>query len=234
MGDFCEGLLMESPPNYESYDYSRDWHRKKLNDLAEKAIIRSWIKPARTCLELGTGFGRITKILQSQFDDIVSLDFSRRNLATASKSIPHSVASFIRADIRNLPCESDLFDFIIMIRVAHHLSDPSIVLNEICRVAKNRATVIISLPNPLLSEARKHNRSVHIYTGESGHKIYSTPFSAYSHDRFFLLERRGTGIFENRIAEKFEFLPYLHLADVATSQFWFLKKTLFLRFEIRK
>ncbi len=227
-------VLSKAPPDYESYDYSQEWVGKRLNDLAEKAIIRSWIRPAQSCLELGGGFGRITKLLQAYFEDVVSIDFSNRNLRNALRELSRSVTYLIRGDIRKLPFKNDLFDLVTMIRVAHHLADPSPVLDEIYRVAKNRAMVIISIPNPLLTKEARSNRSTLVCTAKCGHEIYSVPFNAYSHSAFCLLERRGTGIFEHKIAMKFELFPYLHLVDVATSRVWHVKRNLFLRFEIRK
>jgi ubiquinone/menaquinone biosynthesis C-methylase UbiE len=226
--------LNKAPPNYESYDYSQEWEGKKLNDLAEKSVIRSWIKPAQSCLELGGGFGRITKLLQTCFADVVSIDFSKRNLRRASQELSPFVTSLIRGDIRSLPFENDLFDLVIMIRVAHHLPDPSVVLDEIHRVAKNRATIIISIPNPLFSKGGRDNQTTLLCKAKSGHEIYSVSFKAYSHTAFSLVEMKGTGIFERKIARWFEPFPYLYLTDAITSRFWYLKPNLFLRFEIRK
>jgi ubiquinone/menaquinone biosynthesis C-methylase UbiE len=229
--------LSQDPPDYENYDYTREWTGMRLNDLAEKQLLRSWILPAKggTCLELGCGFGRLTVLLEGYFSSVVGIDFSNRNLHRTLGNSSNQTVGLIRSDIHNLPSQGDCFDFVVMVRVAHHLSDPTVVMDEICRVARDRATVIISLPNPLLSKkGRKETRSVQVYTGGFGHKIYSTPFAAYSHGSFNLIERRGTGLFENKVAKLFGNLPQLHLVDVASSSLWFLKKNIFLKFEIRK
>lgn len=229
-------LAYNRPPDYEVYDYSQEWIGKKLNDLAEKAIVRSLIEPATSCLELGGGFGRITSILEDYFAIVVSLDFSSKNIRLARRRLSDSNTSLLRADFRELPCKGNFFECIIMVRIAHHLADPHSLLDEVCRVARNRASIIISLPNPLLSPAlKRHGGERHLVgTGKFGHRIYSTPFKAYSHKALILKERRGTGIFDNALADRFQSLPQLHLMDTVTSSLWPLKRTVFLKFQIRK
>lgn len=230
---FSSIVLNNPPPNYESYDYSKEWVGMRLNDLAEKAVIRSLIRRGGKALELGGGFGRITKILEPYFDEVVMIDFSNRNIRKASDQLSPHITSLVKTDIRNLPCKNDLFDLVVMVRIAHHLAKPAQVLDEICRTGKDRATVIISLPNPLLWQGRT-SHPVLIRRGNFEHEIYSTPFNAYSHHSLVLLQRRGTGLFENFIGRKFNSLSHLHLLDVISSPAWFLKKNLFLKFEIRK
>jgi ubiquinone/menaquinone biosynthesis C-methylase UbiE len=230
--------LVQAPPDYENYDYELEWAGMGINDLAEKAQLRSWLGPesgGRNCLELGCGFGRITRTLEDCcFDEVIGVDFSWKNLKKARSRTFRSKTELLRADIRNLPLRSGHFDFVVMMRVAHHLAEPSLVLDEICRVTKHGSTVVISMPNPLLSKARKTKRSLLMSTGGFGHRIYSTPFLAYSHPFLGLVERKGTGAFENRIAKALERFRYLYLVDIATASLWFLKKNVFLKFEVRK
>jgi ubiquinone/menaquinone biosynthesis C-methylase UbiE len=222
------------PPDFESYDYAQEWIARNLNDLAEKAIIRSWIQNKSNCLELGSGLGRITKLLQYHCESVVSLDFSERNLRRAASAMTMANIAFLRGEIQRLPFKDDLFDLTMLVRVAHYFASRAKLLEEIYRVSKNGAKIIISIPNPIFSNWRRSNQTTLVFTGKFGHRIYSTPISSFSHAGFTLLERRGTGIFENRIAEKFDHLHCLYHVDVVTSKIWFSKKNLFLRFEIRK
>ncbi len=226
-------VMVDTPPNYESYDYSKVWDGKRLNDLAEKAVIGSWTKHVENCLELGSGQGRITPLLQTRCRNVVCVDYSKYNLQVASRALKVS-PFFIKSVVETLPCRDSFFDLVIMIRVAHHLPHPSLVMDEIYRVAKDRGTLIISIPNPILSKARRSASTIQTDTGEFGHKIYSTPYAAFSRTGFLLLERKGTGIFENKLGAILERFPYLHLADTLTSPIWFTKKQIFIRFEIRK
>ncbi len=219
-------------PDYERYDYSREWENKQIEDLAEKRILASWVKPSGSCLELGGGFGRLTSFLEPYFSRVVMVDFSRANIQKASRRI--KITEIVRSEIHEIPFKDETFDYIFMIRVVHHLADPLIVLKEIRRVAKQGATVIISAPNLTFGKYHRLRSNTLVGEGKCGHKIYAAPLKYYSTE--FLKEeaRLGTGMFENSIGIKLHRFTFLHLADVLISPLWYLKPNIFMKYTVSK
>ena len=219
-----EGTLAEVP-DYESYDYTREWRGKNIEDLAEKAIIEKWLVPAEYCLELGGGFGRITQVLLPHFKDVVMVDASVMNIRRARRRLgPDNI---VRAEIGHLPFRGGQFDYVVAIRLIHHFPNLNSLFNEIRRVAKHGGQFILSTPNTSTS-LRKVTRNREIGRGGPGHRIYVAPMSWYS-SGFDVEARRGTGIFDNRLGVAVERFQFLYLLDVVTSPLWRAKAHVFLK-----
>ena len=225
--------------DYEKFDYRHVWTGKKLEDLSQKRIIREWLRPGQSCLELGAGFGRVTRVLEPIFVSVVSLELSRRSLGIAKGRTPK--ADLSRADIQRIPFRDSSFDCVVMIRVMHLLPDPRAVMAEVLRVARDGATIIVSVPNlavnNLLWDLKK------LATGSAPMGAYVWPYGtrrlvltpAHFASREFKLEsRKGTGLFDNPLGVLLERVPRLHLLDVATSPFWFAKLDIFMKFKVSK
>jgi SAM-dependent methyltransferase len=215
-------------PDYESYDYAREWQGREIEDLAEKAIIKKWLVRSDFCLELGGGFGRITQILLPSFRNVVVVDASSRNIQRLRRRL--GLENAVRAEIGNLPFRSGQFDFVVMVRVIHHVPHLKSLFTEIRRVAKQRGILILSAPNTSTGQRKvASNREVGI--GPPGHRIYVAPMSWYT-SGFSVEGMRGTGIFDNRLGRALNGLGFLHLLDVATSPLWRTKAHVFMRLRI--
>jgi SAM-dependent methyltransferase len=219
-------------PNYEEYDYEAEWHERSIEDRAEKEIIGRWLEPSRYCLELGGGFGRVTKILEPYFETVFMVDYSKRHLASAAAHLKKT--SILRTEIRRLPFKEDIFDCIVIVRVLHHIEDVRTLLDETVRVGRDDATLIIGVPNTKLGRYRGIKLNQRVLIGPQRHRAYVYPLEVYSHPSLKLLERRGTGFFDNPIGRKLERVQVLSRVDVATSAIWTIKPELFMKFRIEK
>lgn len=230
--------------DFEKWDYTSVWRKKKLEDEAQKRIIRSWLKRSGSCLELGGGFGRVTSVIEEFFDLVVMIDLSRRNLSVAHTRLKK--ANLIRADVAHMPAADSCFDYVVMIRVIHLLDDPKTVMQEILRVSKDGGTLIMSVPNiPMNQLVHFMDGTMSAVLGRSGATFgkavwpvgkgpYIEPHRTFTPSSFYLKERRGTGLFDNFLGMLLDRYRFLHLIDVATSQLWFFKLDVFLKFEIHK
>lgn len=78
----------------------------------------------KTCIDLGCGAGRWSRLLAPHCDSIVLVDFSdaifvaRENL----RHVPHAV--FFRGDVTDLPFVDGAVDFLFSLGVLHHLDRP--------------------------------------------------------------------------------------------------------------
>ncbi len=226
-------MLRESYiPDYENYDYEKEWRGRSIEDLAEKRIVVTWLTPSHFCLELGGGFGRITKILEPYFERVFMIDYSRRHMASAATRLRKTV--LVRGDIRRIPFKDDSFDCIVAVRVLHHVEDISNMIAEIVRVGRDGATLILGVPNTRIGRYRGIRANQSVLIGPQQHKAFVYPLEVYCHRSLHLLERRGTGIFDNPIGRRFDRIPAFHNVDVATSWLWSIKPELFMKFKVRK
>ena len=230
---------------FETHDCRQIWKGKQAEDLAQKHIIRGWLPRADRCLELGGGFGRITRLLEQHYRDVVMLELSRRNLAMAKGRLQG--ACLARSDGAFIPARDSCFDCIVMVRVVHLLPDPRAVMQEVSRVARDGATVIITIPNMAMNNliwaakrvllpAGLRNRTPSF--GPAAWPFDERPYFVTPRDfaprSLTLLGRRGTGAFDNALGRAFSGSRWLYLLDVATSPLWFLKPDIFLRFIVVK
>ncbi len=97
-------------------------------------------------LDIGIAEGHMTSMLVEKklIKKMVGIEIDLEKLRRAKNLIGR--IDCINSDANFLNFKSDVFDFIIITEVLEHLSDPSNVLNEIVRVAKKDAIIIISVP----------------------------------------------------------------------------------------
>jgi SAM-dependent methyltransferase len=219
-------------PDYETYDFSSVWRGRGLADAAERRLVEGWALPGGdACLDLGGGFGRITKVLEPHFDRVFMLDYSKRNLLAAASRLSQKT-TLVRSDLSSLPFHDDTFDFVSLVRVIHHVSDHEALLSEVVRVGRDGGTFVMSEANSITKALRRERGRV--FKSSNGHIIYPSRLSLYRNRSLVREEIRGVGLFDNRISGKFQRLAPLSQFDVRTSRFWPAKMNLFIKFKISK
>jgi len=103
---------------------------------------------ARRVLEIGCGEGFVTNLAKETLSPelLIGSDYSSQWLARAKKFHPDS--QFMVIDARKIPFKDGAFDLVLAIEVLEHVEGPEAALDEIARVASNRA--IISVPNGVI------------------------------------------------------------------------------------
>jgi ubiquinone/menaquinone biosynthesis C-methylase UbiE len=98
-------------------------------------------------LNVGCGEGQmISRLFQSGVrHQMTAMDIDPERIAFAHQHNP--VCDFVRADAFHLPFKLRTFDFVIATEILEHLSNPSVALKEITRVAKPNASIILSVPH---------------------------------------------------------------------------------------
>jgi len=216
-------------PDYENYDYSTVWKGRGIEDRVEKDIVSRWAA-GETGVELGGGFGRITRVLEKRVGRMLMLDYSLANLRMASSML--ATTALVRGTVDKLPFEDGVFDFVALIRVIHHLPDPDPLLAEVVRVSRDGGTFVLGIANEF--GRRRSRESVFVRVTREGHRIYSTPLGRFAHAGLERVEVRGVGAFDNRIGLRLERLWPLANLDLVTSRLWPAKSMLFVRFKVTK
>ena len=98
-------------------------------------------------LEVGCGEGNIIHYLHNRdvIGDLIAVDLQIEKLRFAKHNVPH--ASYLTADITHLIFKDSTFDYIMAIEMFEHLPEPANALNELHRVAKKGAYLLISVPH---------------------------------------------------------------------------------------
>jgi hypothetical protein len=124
----------------------------RLNDQADTLddIIHddSIFSKGSLVLEAGCGVGAQTKIISAKNPDsnFISIDLSEDSIREAKeliKSVDITNVEFRQADIYNLPFNDCTFNSVIVCFVLEHLHNPIGALNELKRVLKKEATMIV-------------------------------------------------------------------------------------------
>ena len=114
--------------------------------LNHKHLYNSFVKSLPylkgICADIGSGNAIYKKILLPYVDEYIAVDKSdiHKHMFSTSKE------KFIDADIKNLPFDDNSIDTLILTQVLEHIDEPFKALDEIKRVMKKDATLILSVP----------------------------------------------------------------------------------------
>ena len=155
-------------------------------------LIAEWVK-GESVLDVGCGMGTTTAALTKKNIKCIGIDYDDVSLTVAKKLNPKSI--FLNENCEKQSFQDNYFDTIILRDVLHHLkgeADFKLVKNELIRVAKANARLIILDPNVnfLLKTARKLSSHkdeectyedakeiVKIMNGKIRHESFNTVFS---------------------------------------------------------
>ncbi|MCI0713535.1 MAG: class I SAM-dependent methyltransferase [Chloroflexi bacterium] len=121
--------------DYEGSGYRTDFWEGKgrdYEDQTERVAIRRLLPPTgKRLLELGAGFGRLTREYDG-YEQVILLDYSTTLLREAQQQLgrdDHFV--YAAANIYQLPINEGVCDAATMIRVIHHFADVPAALQQI-------------------------------------------------------------------------------------------------------
>ena len=142
-------MTQNLPPkcDYEGSDYQTtfwDEGGRAYEDQAE-AVALGRLLPAsgKLMLEIGAGAGRNTSRYRA-YDRVVLMDYSLTQMQQAQARLGRSERYvYVAADVYRLPFVDQIFDGATMIRVLHHIAEPSLALNQIHRVMHPGGTFIL-------------------------------------------------------------------------------------------
>jgi SAM-dependent methyltransferase len=162
-----ENLRRETGPedlaDYSGFPFSELWSgREKVTEL-ERALVKDVVQgeDARRVLEVGAGFGRISRSLLSVSSELVLADMDVATLDQADiPSDPRTEVWRVGANAYHLPFRPGTFTGIVMIRLWHHLSRPSLMLWQLWRALVPGGFALISVtPYPSAGTFIMHLRN---------------------------------------------------------------------------
>lgn len=133
-----------------SYNYLRYWDGRDYEHEAEQLAIKKLLrnKHFKTAIDIGGGYGRLCLLLEKYADRVILAEPSQQQLELANEFLKNHKEierMLVAADDLKLPDGS--VDLVTMIRVMHHLPDPTAELAEIARVLSDDGIAIIEMAN---------------------------------------------------------------------------------------
>jgi ubiquinone/menaquinone biosynthesis C-methylase UbiE len=147
------------------YNYLHYWRERDYEHAAEELAIKRLLKGKhfKTAADIGGGYGRLCILLQNYADKVTLAEPSKKQLHIAEeflKEYPRISAKRTQAD--KLVFKDKTQDLITMIRVMHHLPDPSKEFSELHRVLSDDGYLILEVAN----YAHGRNRLKHAVKGK--------------------------------------------------------------------
>jgi ubiquinone/menaquinone biosynthesis C-methylase UbiE len=123
--------------NDPSHNYLQYWEGRDYEHAAEEIALKRLLKGKHfnKAVDIGGGYGRLCVFLKRYSDKVVLAEPSQQQLDIAKdflKDHPEVERKLMQAD--ELTFKDGEIDLLTMIRVMHHLPDPSIEFAEIARV----------------------------------------------------------------------------------------------------
>lgn len=151
--------------NDPTHNYLNYWDGRDYEHAAEEIAIRRLLgaKTFKSAADIGGGYGRLCVLLRQYADKVTLAEPSKQQLDIAKKFLkdyPDVKRLLTQAD--DLKFKDKSLDLITVIRVMHHLPDPSKEFKEFARVLSDDGMMILEVAN----YAHGRNRLKHLVKGK--------------------------------------------------------------------
>jgi len=131
------------------YDYTQYWTHRNYEHAAEEAALRRLLAGRRfaRAADVGGGFGRLCLLLREYADHVTLAEPSKTQLEAAEKVLAGTDIEKVQTQADDLAFEDGSLDLLTMVRVMHHIPEPTTEFREIARVLRPGGTAIIEVAN---------------------------------------------------------------------------------------
>jgi SAM-dependent methyltransferase len=136
----------------DDYNYLAYWNGRRYEHRAEVIALRRLLRRQTFthALDVGGGFGRLSKVLCDYASRVTLADPSARQLELARQYLAGRTQAELRLmDAAHLDLGDASVDLAVMVRVLHHIPFPASELKEIARVLKPGGYAVIEAANSL-------------------------------------------------------------------------------------
>lgn len=131
------------------YDYTQYWNNRDYENAAEQIAIRRLIGERRFghAADIGGGFGRLCLLLAEYADRVTLAEPSLTQLAAAKELLAGTDIEQRQMQADDLTFDDGALDLITMVRVMHHIPEPTAEFAQISRVLAPGGIAIIEVAN---------------------------------------------------------------------------------------
>lgn len=147
------------------YNYLHYWRERDYEHASEEHAIKRLLKGHRfhRAVDIGGGYGRLCLLLKNYADEVTLAEPSKKQLEIAEEFLKDNPdIRKVRTQADKLKFQDKSFDLVTMIRVMHHLPDPTTEFNELRRILTDDGWLILEVAN----YAHGRNRLGHLLKGE--------------------------------------------------------------------
>lgn len=141
------------PSPYDLYDYVSYWKGRTYEDNAERIALEQFLEKIfsrESLVDIGGGFGRLCNTYSPLFKECLIVDPSQKNLVEGEKLFKNFInVKFKKDSLPNLDLKNDSFGTVLMIRVAHHISELLPSFKEINRILKSKGFLVLEFANKM-------------------------------------------------------------------------------------
>lgn len=144
-----------------NYNYLRYWDGRDYEHAAEEMALRRLLKDKHfnTAADIGGGYGRLCVFLRKFADKVTLAEPSKQQLEIAKGFLKdHPEIDQVKTQADDIKLADKSQDLITMIRVMHHLPDPSNEFSELNRVLSDDGYIVLEIAN----YAHARNRIKHV------------------------------------------------------------------------
>ncbi len=136
--------------NDPTHNYLHYWDNRQYEHDAEEVAIRRMLKGKhfKHIVDVGGGYGRICPILKEFADKVTLAEPSSQQLDIAKDFLDGKKGiDMVLAQADKLPFKDESVDLVTVVRVIHHIPDPSEEFEEIARILKPGGYLFIEFAN---------------------------------------------------------------------------------------
>lgn len=136
--------------NDPKHNYKKYWDGREYENAAEELAIRRLLKNRsfKHAVDVGGGYGRLCILLEEFAKQVTLAEPSKQQLDIAKDYLADHKRidrELMQAD--DLKFKDDSIDLVTMVRVMHHLPDPSLEFSEIARILSDDGVFILEIAN---------------------------------------------------------------------------------------
>lgn len=138
-------VVVSGRPNDEASRYKKD-HLERLEPNDCLRVLRSWLQPNSTVLDVGCGSGETGRYLAADGHVVHGLEANEDRAALAREKLP-LVEVGVAGDDFEPSCLLTAYDHVVLVDVLEHVVDALDLLSWCTRRLKERGSILCVVPN---------------------------------------------------------------------------------------
>lgn len=165
-------------------------------------------------LDIASGVGWGSYLMSTVAKSVMGVDLSEEAIKTSKKYYSNSNVSFELGNSKKIPSNDNSFDAIVSFETIEHIEIPQNFIDEVSRVAKPGAILILSTPNGYCTKMKKDARPSNPFHVEEYYK--SELFRILEKD-WEIIDYKGQYPIKNDSAQVDEYRQWI-------KDYWYLNK----------